>query len=148
MYVCIFLASNLESLYAGAFFQFTIGLIERLLCVLLQGLLWLGLWDLGWRISIYHFKCIICWHSFTVFLTSRCILLVMSLLAMVKLLFAMNLLILSLYSSWYKIIIELPLSVLEIMDLFLFSLSFIWFITLFSLFACLLPCVGFWLCCL
>jgi len=55
MYVCSLLASNLASLYAGAFFQFTIGLIGAPSLYTLQGLLWLGPWDLGWRISFCHF---------------------------------------------------------------------------------------------
>ena len=146
--MCIFLTSNLASLYAGTFFQFTIGLIGApSLCTFTRPLM---VGAMGFRLTYFHLShlCIICWHLFTVFLTSHCILFVTSLLAMVKLLLAMNLLMLSLYSSWYKTIRELPLSVLEIMALCLFSFSFSWFITLFSLFACLLPCVAFWLCCL
>jgi len=61
----------------------------------------------GLRFTNFHLPlfCMICWHSFTLFLISRFNLILMSLLATVRLLLKMNSLTLLFCSSWYRIII-------------------------------------------
>jgi hypothetical protein len=72
------------------------------------------------HLSLFYITCL---YSFIAFLISCCSFLVMSLLAMVKMLLEINLSAFSLKSSWYRIIIMFPLSDLEIVALFLASLS-------------------------
>lgn len=89
-YVWSFLASILANLYAGAFSQFTTGLIgESVFCIFIKPLMVVAE---GFKLTYFHFSSLseIIWHSLIRFRSFLWKFLVGSLLTVVKLLFAMK----------------------------------------------------------
>jgi hypothetical protein len=125
IYVCSFLTSVFAVLYAGAFFQLTIGLMgASVLCILISPLM---LGAVGFRFTNFHRSslAIMSWHSFIVVLISRCSLLVISLLVFWNLLLVMNVLTFLLYSVMYIIIMEyLTKGVFDETDILLFVFEY------------------------
>ena len=138
-----FSASILASLYPGAFLQFLIGLMDvSSLCIFTKPF---KVGAVGFKFTYFHFSllCITLWQSFTVFLISLCRFMVMSVFAIVKLLLEIKTSTFMLYSSWYKITIEFPLSALETMALFFINLFLISFMIQSYFFALMSLCAQF-----